>query len=82
MRIIHSTAVLGLAMVLSVPALQAQTNTEQTTQTKDQLKRDQKASKAQSEADKKQREALNTHEQKDADKAQDSADRKAAEANH
>jgi hypothetical protein len=52
-----------------------QTNTEQTTMTKSQLKQQEKANKAQAKADKAQRKALNTKEQKRADKAQDKANR-------
>lgn len=81
MSIIRSAAVFVLAAACVLPiAAVAQSNTDITSQTKDQLKQDRKAHKAQAHADKKQRKALDTHEQKDADKAQDKADRKAAEA--
>lgn len=80
MRIFHSTAVLAVAFLLTAPVGHGQNNTEQTNETRAQLKRNQKANKAQARADKKERKALNTHEQKEADKAQNSADRKAADA--
>ncbi len=81
MLIVRSAAVFVLAAACVLPvATIAQSNTDLTSQTKDQLKQDRKASKAQAHADKKQRKALDTHAQKEADKAQDKADRKAADA--
>ena len=48
-----------------------QTNTQQTKETKSELKQKQKADKAQANADKAERKALGTKQQKKADKAQD-----------
>ena len=69
---------LSLGMIASVP-LVAQ-NTADTTATKDQLKKDQKADKAQAKADKAERKALNTKKYKKADKAQDKANVQADKA--
>ena len=74
-RLVMASA-LGFALV--TPCLPQ--NTQQTTETKRQLKLDQKVHKQQARADKAERKALNTHEQKKADKAQDKANAAASAA--
>ena len=58
----------------------AQSATDTTTMTKQQLKSQEKADKQQAKADKAQKKALGTKEQKKADKAQNKANKQAAKA--
>jgi hypothetical protein len=73
------SAILALSLALAVPVF-AQSNTDNTSETKAQLKQQHKADKAQAKADKAERKALNTKEQKKADKAQDKANKETDKA--
>jgi len=78
MNVLRVVMASALSLALATPCF-AQ-NTQQTIETKHQLKQDQKVHKQQAKADKAERKALNTHEQKRADKAQDKANAAAAAA--
>jgi hypothetical protein len=70
----------SLALALSLSAISPAQNVPDTKATKQQLKAEDRANEAQAKADKAERKALNTKQQKKADKAQDDANRKAAPA--
>ena len=63
---VHPITSLMLGLSLSVPVL-AQTNTQTTADSKQELKQQEKANRSQAKADKAERKALGTKQQKKAD---------------